>query len=78
MVVTGSSMLLPAFCSIYYHEADLLPIIISAFIAITIGVPSWWKSRKQNELHIKDSIFIAVSGWFLVYAVSALPFMIHG
>jgi trk system potassium uptake protein TrkH len=78
MVVTGSSMLLPAFCSIYYHEADLLPIIISIFIAVSLGLPIWWKSRKHNELHIKDSIFIAVSGWFLVSAVSALPFMIHG
>ena len=78
MVVTGSSMLLPAFCSLYYHEKDLLPIVMSALIAIVLGLPSWWETRKQNELHIKDSIFIAVFGWFLVSAVSALPFMIHG
>ena len=78
MVVTGSSMLLPAFCSIYYHETDLLPFVISALIAITFGLPSWWKSRRHKELHIKDSIFIAVFGWFLVSAVSALPFIIHG
>jgi len=78
MVVTGGSMLLPAFCSIYYHETDLLPIIISALIIILLGLPIWWESREYNELHIKDSIFIAVSGWLLVSAVSALPFMIHG
>jgi trk system potassium uptake protein TrkH len=51
---------------------------MSALSAILFGLPSWWETRKQNELHIKDSIFIAVFGWFLVSAVSALPFMIHG
>ncbi len=78
LVVIGSSMSLPAICSIYYHETDLLPIIYSALIAITLGLPSWWYFRRHNELHVKDSIFIAVSGWFLVSAVSAFPFMIHG
>jgi len=78
LLVTGSSMFLPAICSIYYHETDLLPIIYSALLAITLGLPSWWYFRRDNELHAKDSIFIAVFGWFLVSAVSAFPFMIHG
>jgi trk system potassium uptake protein TrkH len=78
LVVTGSSMFLPAICSIYYHETDMLPIIYSALIAIIIGLPSGWYFRKHNDPHIKDSIFIAVFGWLLVSAVSALPFMIHG
>ena len=78
LVVPGGSMFLPAICSVYYHEADLLPIIYSALIAIIFGLPSGWYFRKHNDLHIKDSIFIAVSGWLLVSAVSALPFMIHG
>ena len=78
LVVTCSSMILPAFCSIYYHEADLLPIIYPSLIAITLWLPSWWYFRKHNELHIKDSIFIAVFGWLPVSAISGLPFMIHG
>ncbi|MDH3390323.1 MAG: TrkH family potassium uptake protein [Desulfobulbaceae bacterium] len=78
LVVTGSSMFLPAIWSIYYHEADLLPIFYSALIAIFLGLSLWPRYRKHIELNIKDSIFIAVFGWLLVSAVSALPFMIHG
>ena len=78
LIVTGSSMFLPAISSIYYHETDLLPIIFSALIIISLGLPLWWSCRKQNELNIKDSIIIAVFGWFVVSAASALPFMVHG
>jgi trk system potassium uptake protein TrkH len=38
----------------------------------------WWLFRKQLNLGIKDGIFIAVFGWILVSALSALPFTIHG
>jgi len=78
LVVTGSSMFLPAACSVYYHETDLLPLLFSALLAIALGVLGWRLFRKYDELHIKDSIFIAVFGWGLVSAVSGLPFMIHG
>jgi trk system potassium uptake protein TrkH len=78
LIVTGSSMFLPAICSLYYHEADLLPIVYSALITVGLGLPSWWFCRRQHELNIKDGIFIAVFGWFLVSALSALPFMLHG
>jgi len=71
-------MFLPAICSIYYNEPDLLPIIYSALITVGLGLPSWWFFRKEHELNIKDGIFIAVFGWILVSALSGLPFMIHG
>ena len=71
-------MFLPAICSIYYNEPDLLPIIYSALITVGLGLPSWWFFRKEDELNIKDGIFIAVFGWILVSALSGLPFMIHG
>jgi len=78
LVVTGSSMFLPVVCSIYYNETDLLPILYSAIFTITVGLLGWRLFRKYDELHIKDSVFIAVFGWFLVSAISGLPFMIHG
>ncbi|KPK23861.1 MAG: potassium transporter [Desulfobacterales bacterium SG8_35_2] len=78
LIVTGSSMFLPAISSIYYGENDLLPIIYSALVTVGIGLPCWWFFRKEHELNIKDGIFIAVFGWILVSALSGLPFMIHG
>jgi len=78
LMVTGSSMLLPAICSLYYHETDLLPIVCSSLIIVFLGVPLWWWFRRENDLNIKDSIIIAVLGWLAVSAASAIPFMVHG
>jgi trk system potassium uptake protein TrkH len=78
LIVTGGSMALPLICSIYYKENDLVPILISAIIIILIGLPLWWIFRENHDLDMKDGFFLAVFGWILVSAVSALPFMIHG
>ncbi len=78
LIVTGTSMSLPVICSLLYGETDLLPLVASALITIGAGLPCWWFFRKRHELHMRDGIFIAVAGWFLVSSVSALPFMIHG
>jgi hypothetical protein len=69
LVVTGSSMGLPAICSIYYKENDLYPILISGIIILAVGLPLAWFFRKNHELNIKDSFFIAVFGWVLISAV---------
>ena len=78
LLVTGSSMVFPLIFSLYYNEGDFEAIAISAVVTILIGLPLWWFFRKNHELNIKDGFFIAVFGWMLVSAVSALPFMIHG
>ena len=78
LVVTGSSMVFPLVCSIYYGEDDLFSIFISAIIILLLGWPLWRFFRRHNELNIKDGFFIAVFGWVLISAVSGLPFMFHG
>ncbi len=79
LIVTGSSMISPLICALIYDEGDAaIAFSISAMIAIGIGGPCWWFSRKNRELGVKDSYVIASFGWILVSAISALPFMIHG
>ena len=78
LLVTGSSMLFPVICSLYYREDDLYAISITAIIIIGFGYLLWRFFRKFQTLNIKDGFFIAVFGWVLISAVSALPFMIHG
>ncbi len=78
LIVTGSSMALPLAWSIYDQGNDLFSIFISAILALLLGGPLWWLYRRHHELNIKDGFFIAVFGWILISAVSALPFMIHG
>jgi trk system potassium uptake protein TrkH len=78
LIVTGSSMVLPLAFSLYYNDGDFAAIAVSAAITLVAGLPLWWFFRKNQELNIKDGFFIAVFGWILISAVSALPFMIHG
>ncbi len=78
LIVTGSSMALPVACSLYYQENDLYPFLYSALTALSLGLPIFWFFRKDNELTIRDGFFIAVIGWIVVSAFSALPYIFHG
>ena len=78
LIVTGSSMLLPALCSLYYGEDDLVALLISSLVIVTAGIPFKSLFRNENQLGLKDGIFLASFGWVVISAVSALPFMIHG
>ncbi|WP_446009051.1 TrkH family potassium uptake protein [Candidatus Electrothrix sp.] len=78
LTATGSSMLLPLVCSLYYGESDFLAILIAILIALGTGLPCWLGIKNQKELNIRDGIIIAVAGWVIVSAASGLPFMIHG
>ena len=79
LLVTGSSMALPFFCSLYYGEDDRLPILISASIILAVGLALRFSFRRSSqELEIRDGLFVAFFGWIVISAVSALPFMIHG
>ncbi len=79
LLVTGGAMLLPVVCAlIYWGEGDLLPLAISAAITIGLGLPIWLGCRGHQNLELRDAFFVAVFGWVLISAVSALPFIIHG
>lgn len=78
LIVTGSSMIFPLICSLYYAGADLSAIGITGVLTVLLGLPLWWIFRHASRLNLKDGFFIAVFGWILISAVSALPFMIHG
>ncbi len=79
LLVTGSSMALPFGCALYYGENDRLPILVSALIIVGLGLALRRSARRGSpELQIKDGLFVAVFGWVVVSAVSALPFMLHG
>ncbi|CAD7846316.1 MAG: Trk potassium uptake system protein TrkH [Olavius algarvensis Delta 4 endosymbiont] len=78
LMVTGCSMALPLVFSLYYNEGDFAALAISALVTLAVGLPLWRGFRKHHDLNLKDGFFIAVFGWIMISAVSALPFMIHG
>ena len=78
LMVTSVAMLLPIVTSLIYQEDDLSALLVSAAVAFGVGLPLWWFSPWDHELTFRDAVIIAVFGWVVISAVSALPFMIHG
>ena len=78
LLVTSVAMLLPIVTSLIYQEDDLSALLVSAAVAFGVGLPLWWFSPWDHELTFRDAVIIAVFGWVVISAVSALPFMIHG
>jgi len=78
LLVTSVAMLLPIVTSLIYQEDDLSALLVSAAVAFGVGLPVWWFSLWDHELTFRDAVIIAVFGWIVISAVSALPFMIHG
>ena len=78
LLVTSIAMLFPIVVSLIYQEGDLNALFISAAVALAMGLPLWWFTPSNYELSFRDAVLIAVFGWVIISAVSALPFMIHG
>ncbi len=78
LTVTGGSMILPVICSLIYNEQDLIPLVTTLIIILTLGLTLWFLYRKETQLGVKDGIILAVFGWVLVSALSGLPFILHG
>ena len=78
LLVTSIAMLFPIAVSLIYQENDFSPLLISAVVAFGMGLPLWWFSPSYYELTFRDAVLIAVFGWVIVSAVSALPFVFHG
>ena len=78
LLVTSVAMLPPIVTSLIYQEDDLSALLVSAAVAFVVGLPLWWFSLWDHELTFRDAVVIAVFGWVVISAVSALPFMIHG
>ena len=78
LLVTSIAMLFPIAVSLIYQENDFSPLLISAVVAFGMGLPLWWFSPSNYELTFRDAVLIAVFGWVIVSAVSALPFVFHG
>jgi len=78
LIVTSIAMLFPIVVSLIYQEGDLNALFISAAVALAMGLPLWWFTPSNYELSFRDAVLIAVFGWVIISAVSALPFMIHG
>jgi trk system potassium uptake protein TrkH len=79
LLLIAACMLLPVACSLLYgDEGDLFPLAASAAATAAVGAPLRWSFRGDLKLDARLAFIIATTGWVVISAVSALPFMIHG
>ncbi len=66
LIVTGSSLMFPIICSLYYGEDDLFSLAMTAAITIGVGYLLWRWFKNFDDLNLKDGFFIAFFGWILI------------
>jgi trk system potassium uptake protein TrkH len=78
LVAVAASMLLPIFWALYYGGSDFGPLLFSALLIFSLGGTAWYCTPKEEDLSIRDGMLVAVFGWIVISALSALPFVLHG
>ena len=58
LIVTGSSISLPAVCSLLYGGDDFLALFISACLILGVGVPLRFFFRRYDDLNIREGLFL--------------------
>lgn len=77
-VFTGSMLLFPLLVALIYGEGDASAFLISALLALGVGLLIAWWFRKHTRVGMKDGFIIVSFGWVLVCTFSSLPFLIEG
>ena len=78
LTILGLTMLFPAFVSWLYDESDVIFFLQSAGLAVFIGLPIWFMSRKSRKLRNRDGFIIVTFSWIITALAGALPFYISG
>ena len=78
LTILGLTMLFPAFVSWLYDESDVIFCLQSAGLAVVIGLPIWFMSRKSRKLRNRDGFIIVTFSWIITALAGALPFYISG
>jgi trk system potassium uptake protein TrkH len=77
-ILLGLFMLVPMTISIYFREVGFQSFLISAAIAIGLGVLIKKGFSTSKEPTVKESFIIVTLGWITAAAVGALPFLLSG
>ena len=57
LIVTGSSMVFPLICSLYYREDDLYALAITGIITIGLGLSLWRILSQASGFKHKGRLF---------------------
>ncbi len=79
LLVEAGLLALPIVCSLIYREADVIYFIITAAIAVALGVLMTVSCKpKDKTFFAKEGFVIVALAWIMISAVGALPFFLSG
>jgi trk system potassium uptake protein TrkH len=78
LIFLAGAMLLPIPFSLYYGDADLVPLLMSAGITALFGVVGYKASRFERDLRPKEGFAIVTFGWLFFAIFGSLPFLLSG
>ena len=78
LIFLCASLIIPALIAFFYDEGDFSSFLITIIGTLIVGIPGYFITRHNTELHLKEGFLIVSSGWILFALIGALPFKISG
>ncbi len=78
ITILGIALIIPTLISTFYGESDRNGFITSVLIALLIGLPLWFFTRKSKSISNKDGFLIVALAWLITAIIGALPFYLSG
>ncbi len=79
IAVEAALLLLPIFVSVYFNEACVTAFIITALIALAVGLGFMFLIKPKTQvIYAREGYAIVAFAWILMSAIGALPFVISG
>jgi trk system potassium uptake protein TrkH len=78
LIFLCASLIIPALIALFYDDGDFWSFVITIIGTLLVGVPGYFMTRHNTELHLKEGFLIVSSGWILFALIGALPFKISG
>lgn len=78
LVVEGLALLLPALVSFAYQDGALDAFLMTAVIAVLLGIPLLLRDTAGMHMKNRDGFASAGLGWIVLAAVGALPYVFSG
>jgi len=80
LVAIGAGMFVSAGVSGIYHDASLVPLVVSGAVCLAVGAPAFYVTRASRRAYIgfREGFVAVVICWLAAAAFGALPFVISG
>ena len=74
----GCILMLPVCCSLFYHEQEGLPFLLTGLLSFGIGFIATKRKPANNAFFLREGCVATALSWILLSLVGAVPFILTG